>query len=434
MLLLLSALATASAGDPDPFVLKVGRAVEVPDSASWVKAFPDGETGWKLVHSGGGDLLLRTMNNDLEMTSDPRPLTGLPWFIDQSIAACPDGGYLHVSSVNMGVPNGSAYAVRYDDDFEIIDHGWLAENHPTRAHNDAPAICDEGFEGAIFIDRGGGYTVFMEIGENGRPDGEHLVDHGPNSTGSSMVYEAETDTYVLASYPIFDEWTGYEDRKDLEAPDFDHNLYLFRLSRDFEMIEQIALPVAPEGDVVFWPMGMVRVGQVYVVVHVLQQDGVEWRGDSGDLALAIFDLDWTLLDTVPITDHGGGEGSNRPQLALRGDTLLVTYDDVTKGRVRALTLDLARAADPHSGAAGVDSGGADSGRADSGGVDSAPGGDSDPPGGADSDPPAPDTGEAPEGAGGGGPVAPTVSGCAAAAGGGLWWLAALAGAARRRRR
>jgi len=454
--------APAAAGEVEEvgtYITKVGQEIEV-HNGSWVRAFPTppvpvrGDTGgapelawdgsWFITTSGGGDYFLRTMEADYSMPYNGIPITGQDFLIDHGLDVCPDGSILHIGHVNDPVLGHAAYALRYTNDFsEILAQSWIAGDTPGLLTNDAYTHCSEAFQGALYLNVEERQTLLYHVGEDAHLSGVDTIFEGPHSTGASMVYEPETDTFVVFSFPVFfvDPDGGGVEPKYLG---YDHKLYLYRLSRDFELIDYREIRAGDPGDIIFWTMSAKRIEQVYVVVHQVQEDGTSFRGDSGNLWLQVLDRDWNLLETVRVTSDLDGDGYNRPGLTLHGDTLMLGYDQVTKGRLREITLDLGRMAnpDPPPGPWWDTGGGGDSAVATGagGGGDSAvaarapPPGIASAPGGApaaeerrDTAAPAAPAEDPPEGKGCGCGAAPTPQ----AAWLGPWWLA-LAAACRAR--
>ena len=303
------------------YILDIGDEVRFIEGGVWAKTFPDDGDGWYVLHANDGDFMLHYADADFNIDPTRDFIAGTDFLTDSAVTRCPDGGFLHVASVNLTDHNDSAYAIRYDREFNKYAEGWLAKSHASRVHNDMIAHCSEALEGAMFKDHSGNDAVWMHVDQDAAPAGEIAVSGGINSTGASMVYEPETDSFVAVSF------------------NFNQSLYFFRLDRSLSIVEDAAVQ-AVSGDLqVYWPQAMLRVGDLYVLAHMVYDPAIQTNADSGNVWLQVIDRDWNVLETHQVTADEG-EANMRPHLSRRGDTVVLSYDRETEGRLRPLTIDV----------------------------------------------------------------------------------------------
>jgi hypothetical protein len=88
----------------------------------------------------------------------------------------------------------------------------------------------------------------------------------------------------------------------------------------------VEFPVATGEWTPYWPQGVMRVGNVYLVVH-MERLGEEsdWVTQQGDLFLSAFDLEWNLLDQVQLSHNTAPNGGMQPGFARKDDVVLALY-------------------------------------------------------------------------------------------------------------
>jgi hypothetical protein len=165
------------------------------------------------------------------------------------------------------------------------------------------------------------------------------LDSPAMSTGSSLRAELDTDT-LLVVHGIHNSWDG--------------GIHMRRYTPDLELLEDkpLQVPLPSEDHAPYWPQGLLRVGDHYLVAYVVgTRDAVDMYGD---IQLTAFDADFEEVETITVIKQGDLEwGFMRPWISCREDQVVVSFDhnndQVTF--LASVTLDLE--------ALGVDTSGAD---------------------------------------------------------------------------
>jgi hypothetical protein len=97
-------------------------------------------------------------------------------------------------------------------------------------------------------------------------------------------------------------------------------------STPWSAAENIETTVLDDGLRPYWPQGLIRVGERYLVTLMVRDDSAGWGVDSGDVYLAVFDAEWDLEELHQITALDPPNGAMRPGLARSGVQVLVTFD------------------------------------------------------------------------------------------------------------
>jgi hypothetical protein len=295
-------------------VVDVGEPVPLGVGGTFARVFRV-DDGWELFWAAGGDLQRLPMGDDLTVEDVGRvALTGRDDLQDHAIVRCPDGTWLHVATGSTVDPNDSAWTFRYDAALNLVASAPVAEGGELRLH-DIPLVCSP------LVDATAGYTGFpnvatyLALDADGAPGARSEMEW-VNVTGSSLVYDEDTDTLVG-----FGVTTA---------------LFAGRLDADLRLLSEVEVPVAADA---YWPQGVVRAGDHWLLAYMARGDGA-FADDTGDVRLAVLDLDFALVEDVAITDWGGGDGAMRPGLALDGERLLVSFDRAQEAYVVEVTLDL----------------------------------------------------------------------------------------------
>lgn len=386
MTLLLALLSPPGAAGE--YFTTVSAATSFERAATWVRAFSRDDGDWWLLMGLGGDYGVSVLGAD--MSWDERELvalTGQTNLIDHGITRCPDGSYLHASSANLDQPNDSAYAFTYTADWQKLGGAAIEERQSGVAHNDMAILCGGGHRVVGFSAMGKG--ILHHIGEDALVTHKSEVDGIGFLTGGGMLADPDTGGVLLVT-------NGNRN----------HQLFVYELDADYQVLEKHTVDAAPEGYYAYWPQVLQRVGDHLLLGFMARIESEGWSQDTGNVWLAALDADLNVVERVQVSQHEAPEGAMRPWVARNGTTLLVTADRLV--RPHLYTVELGAAAWGLSGTP-VDTGlpAEDSG----GGEDSGTGPDGD------------------KGGGGG-----RCGGCASGPAGGLW-AAALAlslGLARRR--
>lgn len=316
MLLLIALPALAA-----PYITHVGDAVPLTVGGGWPRANAREDGTWDFLWSAGGDYNRLPMSADLAVVDrDRQSLTGRTDLVDHGLAACPDGTWLHVASGNVDDFNDSAWAFRYDADFELVATATVEERVSDRAHNDMAVICAPGVQGVTFITSQGG-AVFIPLDADAAPGEETSLPDAPRMTGGSLAWEAERGTFVAMNF------------------DQQGTLQLVRYSAALEAEDAWSLELLDPPQRGYWAQGALRVGQHWLLAHMARDDDEGWAADEGDVWVHVLDLDWNVLESHQVSFNTPPTGGMRPGLARMGDQVLVLYDVNVAPVAYALTID-----------------------------------------------------------------------------------------------
>jgi hypothetical protein len=237
---------------------------------------------------------------------------------------CHDGGYLVVSSANVVDHNDSAYFWFSNENLQITAGGAVEEEVPQRAHNDMAALCTPWATGAAFGGYGDGRepAYFFSLSTDGSVSdqislGEKFV------MGAGLLADAPTERILLTTANI------------------DGRLHITEFSPDWEELSTTTLDLAAPGQRTYWPSGLIRVGQYYVLTMMSAEDLPAGSGDTGNVHLYVFTEDFDLVEEHRITDQPSGrDGAMRPWVAHKDDLLIVSYDVMNQHLFHVIRLDM----------------------------------------------------------------------------------------------
>jgi MYXO-CTERM domain-containing protein len=353
MLISLLFLATAQADslevDSD-YVLSVSDVVKYEINGNWSRVYPVGDDLY-FFHAGGGDYWKILLDENLQVDNNDRtPLTGRNDLDDHIMVPCPDGGYLQFGSGGLDEDSDFAYTFRYDSNFNLLDSSILGEANPTIRFNDMAGIChEEGVFGA-FLDYQIYRTMMYVLNDNGEYKNKIRVAELPIAEGASMLKDpSRGDLALVTSTPSKD------------------GLYVNWMTWDlvFQGSKRILDVPVGEGKA-YWPQGHVVVEDRILLSYILQSpvaDG-EPELEFGNLWVAIFDLEWNLLENLKLTHDDNPGGTMRPSMTLIEDTVYLAFDQLEnfppgdiQPRLLTLKLDLDAFVDPaDSGSGSSDTG------------------------------------------------------------------------------
>ena len=323
--LLLVALASpALAGD---FILATGPEVELRNSGTWARAIATSD-GWRLAHASNGDFYIASLTKtgdglgDWEMDRDSRvQLTQHGELKDHAIRRCPDGSYLHVASANVAEPNDSAYGWRYSADFEVLAQAPIEEANSARAHNDMALYCSALGAGVAFGGQGGPPAILsIDADLNAEVARELAFDVRP--TGAGFWVDAEAELISL----FYTDFTG--------------NLHKLDMDASLNQVATMNRPIAEESLRAYWPQGVLRVGDYWLIAHMVRPQQTSVGGDDGNVRLVVVDDQLQIQDEALLTDNPIEEAGMRPWLARQGDLVLMSYDRQRQHTVLEIRLDL----------------------------------------------------------------------------------------------
>ncbi|MEC7948386.1 MAG: hypothetical protein VX265_12535 [Myxococcota bacterium] len=346
----------ALAGD---FILETGPEVELRSSGTWARAHVvDG--GWKLTFSGNGDYFI----NDLVKTGDGLAdwalrdgtrvqLTQHGSLKDHAIKRCPDGTYLHLASANVTVPNDSAYAWRYSSDWQVIDQATIAESESARSHQDMGLYCSRLGAGAAF---GGneGPPAIVEIADDLTATVGTELPFQVRAVGSGMWVDPESELITLF----------YTDQRG--------SLHKLDMDPDLNQVGEVSRPIAEESLRAYWPQGVLRVGDYWLIAHMVRPLQTPVGGDDGNVRLLVLNDQLEIQDDATLTDNPVAEAGMRPWLTRKGDVVLMAYDRQRQHTVVEIRLDLEAfgvGAENDTGWVGSDDGGTGGGTGGDAGAD-----------------------------------------------------------------
>jgi len=313
----------------------------------WARAVP-ADDGWTFFWAAGGGYLRAPLSADLVLDERAKvELTGHTDLMDHRLVQCPDGTWLHHASAQRNAPGDTAFVFRYDADWGRIGEAVIVDTSTDIHTNDMAAVCDPAVGALVAYTGDRGTQHIFRVADDLSSQEISTTSAVPQLMGGSLVWEPEHGTLI---------GMGRAYGRPLQGA---------RMDADAQPTGDIVdLALAAEGEDAYWPQAVVRVGDLYVVAYMWRVDDGSFKVDEGQVRLAVFDLDWEVLETVQLTDYVAPDGGMRPGLALDGDLLLVSWDVDSVPHVALVTL----ADDGDTGT--VDTGGGDTGDSgdDSGGV------------------------------------------------------------------
>ena len=329
-------LLLASAAMGQDLITDVGPISPLPTGGPWARALALGEGQWALAFTANGGYYRAPLEAEAGggwSVRDDRKvaLNDTSELKDHAIARCPDGSWLHVASANVDVPNDSAYAWRYDEDFGLLASGIVEEREPARPHNDLPLACTELFEGTLLSEIAQRPTGnFFRIGDDAQLAEMLPAEDEPIHTGSSLLRSGDGARLLHLGITPFTNTpmviNAYDDQ--------------------LQLAEQHEVPLAQPPERAYWPQGALALGEDYVMVAYMVRDDTDpafSSGDEGDVHVAILDArdGYAVAESRAITDYASRDvAAMRPGLARQGDQVLLTFDAENRPVVVELTLDL----------------------------------------------------------------------------------------------
>ncbi len=335
------------------WVLEVSDPVYIDERGTFARAFPAEGGGWHLFLAAGGDLIHRELTADFDLAQGPREgLTGYPDMVDHAIVPCPDGTWLHTGHV-PGEPADSARVFLYDASLTLVEEAVALEGTEKLETNDMALICSEPVRamGVTWRDKGPGTSSVVMFGEGLAPSDPLQLDGRSMLMGGSIVWDSVEERLMTVGQ---------------EAPR-GHYFHITAYDVDWNLQDAWSVWTTSKDVRAYWPQGAVRVGNAWLVAHMVRDDEAGWteESDVGDVYVSVFDLGWNLLESVALTALEPPDGAMRPYLVVDGEMALVAYDVLIQPVVNTLVLDLAALAsleDPREGKdTGLDTAGNDTG-------------------------------------------------------------------------
>ena len=281
---------------------------------------------WFSLYGGGsvnesGELDGWLIDKSAQIRLTPEDFTLLK---DHAIKRCPDGSYLHTASANLLDQNDSAYAWRYDENFNVTGQSEVEIKNSERAHNDMASICSHMAQGVAFPSNGfeADNNVFFYLDENAAPTETRELPGEPRMTGGAFLTDVHENLIYAIGFGLFTK-----------------ELMILTYDEDFNLLDQNQVRVL-EGYRSYWSQGFLQVGDYFLVAMMgaeEQNGGGDQRpdppnpaGDDGNVYLVVLDKDWNNVEEVQLTFHEPGWGGMRPWIARKGDQVLMTYDVMTE--------------------------------------------------------------------------------------------------------
>jgi hypothetical protein len=390
-MLILALSLTAEAG----YIVSVGDEHEMNPYGTFHRTAPFGEDGWLYMIGTGGNWLVSETDAD-HVASGQGQLVAPDFdqMVDRGIARCPDRGWLLAASGNVDDYNDTLWVWRFDEDWNLLGHSTPVDRGTGVATNDMALVCSTFFTGVGIIEFGGGgggnASILIELDSEAQVIGTHTLSGLPGLSGGAIIADEDSETLMVVGAE------GFQGGSELAFAWMDKDL-------NITASKTVGVSGLPSNSRIYWPQGLMKVGDLYLVTHMARDESEGFQADEGQVWVQVFDADLNHLEGRQITQNSPPMGSMRPGFARRGETLSVSWDSTNVPIVVDVTLDLTGAHVP-----------GDSGEPVDWPDDSSSGGDDSGPGGGD---------------GGGG-----CGGCSAAGGlGGVWLLGALGLWLRRRR-
>jgi hypothetical protein len=361
VLLLLTTVALAS--PPEFETISEPTRLLRDGSGTWPRLFPREDGTWFLVMANGGDLYWRTLNGDLSTKDESRHnMTNHAGLTDHALAQCPDGGIIDAASSYTSDWDDTLTVFRWDADFNLTNQYVLEKNNTSHTFADAAIICEEDFAavgGFIQRDAKASSTPIYRLD----PTTGDVVDSFEMYTGLTWFGAAWAWDGTIAS--------------SLRASTEGGNVIIDRIDPDtWEAVKGEALIVELDASAdIHWFVRTLRWGSYWIVPFIHLSPDYEWSQGSGDIFLAVFNEDWSLVSTTRITDYGGGTAATQPWLTTDGEVIAVSWSTNNSPYGVILTLAEPRPEDTgedtepaggDSGHSGSDTGGS-GGSGDSGG-------------------------------------------------------------------
>ena len=315
MLTLLALFSTAHAG---PVFSAVGEETLLDLNGNWPRAYLDYTTGgWTLFHAGGGDFKVTHSDRMFVMDhSRDKDLTGRTDLKDHDIRRCPDGTYIHIATGDTTNPHDTFWAWRYDADFNITGHTTLAENSTDGSdYVDTPAVCGQVFQG-------GGYFVdYEDDATTDVPTRFEIIDTDAASVGTFDLFAAPT-AIGSSMFEDDDQTLFLVGAASTETQD----LVVAHYGLSFEELSSVIVPVTTYPMETYWAQTSIKVGDYYIVAHMMRDSSQTWDDQDGNMYLTAFDADWTVVDQIQVSQNTAPDGGMQPYVVNAEDgTLLCMY-------------------------------------------------------------------------------------------------------------
>jgi hypothetical protein len=305
--------------DVSDYISEISDPIIYDVNGIWVRTFYT-DTGWKLLAQQGESYTVTDLTKEggtWVRSAEVTRLTEGRDYKDSCIKRCPNNDYLLISSANTTGYNDSAYAFRFDEDFNLLSQSVIAESESQYSFNDVNCECSEFIQGATFgLNHPTQYAnYFFPLTDNLSPDGEpFLISEITRANGGATWSDLSTNRVIMS---------GFHNESQNYFIEFDPELSLINQSPT-----QMSEP--PWQD--FWTQSFIRVGEVFFAATIVRESV-----DSNipyEIILVVLDEEWTVLERHQVTIGGG----SRPSLTRNGDQLLLTCDVNNSPQLIEITL------------------------------------------------------------------------------------------------
>jgi hypothetical protein len=296
----------------------VGPEIELGMGGTWIYPIHTND-GWMIAMGQQGDLLAAPLTEGwtVEM-EEVMYLSNHGELKDHALRICPDGSYLHAANETVESSN---FIYRYDEELSLLGSGEIPQTEPSHAANDVAAICGQTFMGIGIAEAQGTRDFFWSIDEEGEPLERTELEASPRLTGAGMLEEDST-LFVVGR-------------------DFMPELVVAAYDSDFGLQDTWLIPAESEGILHYWPSRLMRVGDLYLLVTMGRDPQYSWLFDTGDLYIAVLDLDFVPLEWVQLSQNIPEEGGGmRPWMERHDEQLVVAYDKMNSLHLYVIELDL----------------------------------------------------------------------------------------------
>ena len=329
-MLLLALSQTALAG----YVVSVGDEIEMEPWGTFHRTAPNGDDGWLYMIGTGGNWGVDETDND-HVRGAGEIETVVPDFdqmVDRAIARCPDKGWLLAASGSVDQANDTLWTWRFDEDWQLLTAETLVDAEKGVATNDMALVCSTFYTGVGVAEmggQGGPVTRMYELDGSGNFVGTKSIQNLPSVQGAAFIADEDSKRILMSGVDLF----GGE---GLRFVWLDENL-------DIDEEHEATVVGTPNNARVYWPQGLMAVGDLFLVVHMARDESAGWASDEGNVYLQIYDQDFNSLEGRQISQYEGPEGSMRPGVSRRGETLAISWDAQNKPIVVDVELDLSGA-------------------------------------------------------------------------------------------
>lgn len=305
--------------DVSDFISEISDPITFEVNGIWVRTFYT-DTGWKLLAQQGEAYTvtdLTKQGDTWERSTDVTRLTEGRDYKDSCIKRCPNNDYLLISSANTTGYNDSAYAFRFDEDFNLLSQSVIAESEPQYSFNDVNCECSEFIQGATFgLNHPTQYAnYFFPLTDDLQADGEpFLISDITRANGGATWSDLSTNRVIMS---------GFHNESQNYFIEFDPELSQLNQSPT-----QMSEP--PWQD--FWTQSFIRVGEVFFAATIVRES-ID-TNIPYEIILVVLDEEWSVLERHQVTNGGG----SRPSLTRNGDQLLLTCDVNNSPQMIEITL------------------------------------------------------------------------------------------------